>query len=185
MEEFNLEQINNDWEQKKSEIDQKIEVLDKKRFAYKDYLQLQQYIENIEGLTQDQLFHARLLDIIQKRSILKLETLPEFKYALEKLPNTSKEWRTEMLAHENAHANVADKLGVEHFDYSLIFLEGKDEEKLYIPQASHINPEMIEGWTKQRQNEANLEITQAPEVYGGRLSESDKKEIEKIIMEHK
>ncbi len=110
MENKNFEQKNNlSW------IDDKIKNVVKHPISKEDLDRLDKNEEK-GGLTQKD-----YQDMVQatKNSRIDLNFLHEYKYLLTKL-GYSKNQTDEILAHENAHANMGDSLGVEHKGYSVI-----------------------------------------------------------------
>ena len=116
------------------------------------------------------------LDEKLQASIVTVNTLGDFRTLLEKT-DLSAEDVLHTLAHENAHANVAESLGADEIEYSIMICKGKDNFK-YNAWASFRNPS---DWSKDPQKIPNLiRIFNAPAEYGDSLSEDDRKTIEKL-----
>lgn len=114
------------------------------------------------------------LDEEIKKHIVVVKTLPEYRMLLEKTANTATVEDT--LAHENAHLNKAESLGVPVEGYAII-VSKNEKGFVYAPYAEY---KMPTSWDQRRQIEANIQIANAPHEYGNRLSPTDEKRIEEL-----
>ncbi len=120
--------------------------------------------------------YKRLLGQVSK-SRVQVETIIEFKLLLETIrDNISEigmdgEWDkvTEILAHENAHANVGEKHSIQNKGYAVIFYEF-DNKKIGF-HAAAISRDLLKNPTL-KDLDIMEEIMKAPETYGlgGELS---------------
>lgn len=174
MRENTLEQSSN-WEGRKAEIEHEIEMLRQDCLTEEEFDLIRSYLEIPESLTAEiELDLKKRLD----SSTLFLRTLPELAYALEavKFPKETKE---DILAHENAHGNKADEVGAKHDGYKLVFIKDKNGKLIFAPAAQITIPKN-DVWAKERQAKTRIEITQAPEMHGNKLSEQDKEDLRRL-----
>lgn len=119
--------------------------------------------------------HDAELEVIQDavmNSSVTVQTLVEYRMVLEKALGQDK--AEKILAHENAHANVALSLGAEFMGYTLLICKDKDDFAIR-GGASYRLP--IE-WTDEEKKAAHIRIYAAPEEYGEKLSHTDEKVID-------
>jgi len=77
---------------------------------------------------------------------------------------SAEKWAEDLLAHENAHANVAQETGHEWVGYGAVFI--KDEAgRISSIQPLHFTKPKLE-WGPREVIEKNIGVTQAPEKYG-------------------
>ena len=90
--------------------------------------------------------------------------------------NLGQAWADDLVAHENAHANVAEATGHDLIGYAVLFI--KDEGgQLSNLQPLHISRPDVE-WGPRESLTKHIEVTNAPAEYGNTLSEGDKFDIE-------
>ncbi len=104
----------------------------------------------------------------------------EFKELLNQLStkfNLPKEWAEDLLAHENAHANVAIRQGAIWKGYGVIFMKDDSGQLVNLQPLNFIrsNPE----WGPKETLNNSIESTEAPLKYGNALSEGDIEDIKK------
>ena len=106
----------------------------------------------------------------------RVETLPEARRVMEVLGFNEADL-IDTLAHENAHGNKAEQLGANHHGYSFTLSETADGKFAVQPQAITSIPDE---WSTKKANEVDAQILQAPDEYGNKMSDSDKKKLEEI-----
>ena len=119
--------------------------------------------------------HDAELEVIQDavmNSSVIVQTLVEYIMVLEKSLGQNK--AEEILAHENAHANVAMSLGAEFVGYTLLIC--KDKEGFVIRGGAPYRLPLE--WTDEKKKAAHVRIYTGPEEYGEKLSPSDEKVID-------
>lgn len=112
------------------------------------------------------------------RSSALAENLFEFETMLNYLSErfgTQHGWIDNYLAHENAHANVAEATGHESLGYATVFIKDNSGELVSI-QPVHITKPQPE-WGPKEVFSKNIEVLEAPEKYGDKLSDGDKADI--------
>lgn len=103
-----------------------------------------------------------------------VETLPEFEEMLKQLSvkfGNEYNWINNYLAHENSHANVAESTGHNLVGYATVFIKD-DQGNLSNIQPLHFNKPDL-NWGPEEMLRKSIEVTNAPEEYGDRLSEGD------------
>lgn len=113
-------------------------------------------------------------DMIKKATIT-VETISEFRLILKILARSDEEIQ-DILAHENAHANKTETLGVEHLGYNIIIIK-KGDDYLFQPFSEKCTPEE---WSEEKKKEAAIQIVLAPEEYGNKLSSGDIEELKNL-----
>ncbi|NTV44079.1 MAG: hypothetical protein HGA67_00070 [Candidatus Yonathbacteria bacterium] len=153
------------WEDIEKELQEKIAS------AKKHALTWDQYSET----TKDE--HAEEVKEIVSQATVFVETLPEFRRALELLSfdDTS---LLDTLVHENAHGNKADELGAEHQGYKIILINNGDGRFAAQPQSYIYIPDE---WAQEKQDATLNEIYKAPEAQGNALSPDDKEKLDGLI----
>lgn len=114
------------------------------------------------------------LDAEIKKHIIVVKTLIEYKTLLQKIAPSDVLYDT--LAHENAHANVAESLGVNLNGYAIVVSKNKDSF-VYQP---YVDYEVPTSWDLKRQIETNIKIAEAPREYGNRLAPDDAERVEEL-----
>ena len=105
--------------------------------------------------------------------------LNDFRYALE-AAGASKQQVEFLVSHENAHANKAVQLGAQFEDYYFtIYSESNGELDLDVGATISI-PEKGRTWTNEKRKETDIQITRAPDEYGNKMSEDDKKRLDQL-----
>lgn len=101
------------------------------------------------------------------------ETLAEFKEVLTqvgKMHRKSEEWAEEVLAHENAHANVGEAVGYEMKEYIVLF--SKDEAGGIYSQPAVLS-KSNKNWGTIEKAMRDILIYEAPQKYGEVMSHDD------------
>lgn len=136
------------------------------------------YIEtgahNEKDTAEEAVIEAEIL-----RSTAVAHTLAEFKILLDQLSTRYGEqyqWTEKFLAHENAHANVAEATGHQWVGYGAVFI-ADTERQLSGIQVLHFTKTQLE-WGPKEMLSKSIAVTEAPSVYGDTLSESDVMQIE-------
>jgi hypothetical protein len=112
------------------------------------------------------------------QATIRVQTIVEYRIVLELLldaPGEAEEV-AKTLAHENAHANVAESLGARVHHYLLTII--RDGQEMYLSPS--VDFSVPEEWSEAKRKEVYLAIIKAPEEYGETLSPDDKKQIENI-----
>jgi hypothetical protein len=164
--ENNFEQVNN-WEKRKLEIKKQIEFLESNCFSKDDFYQA---LEDVSKLDEND---KNFMEIKNKfeSSVLKCYSVIEFNYALNQL-ELSEEQVKELVAHENAHFNMAEKFNAQDQYFGIGFLKEKEEIRFYIFTYHKLLKEQNE-YAKKMQEKINFLITNAPKQYGEELSKGD------------
>jgi hypothetical protein len=124
---------------------------------------------NAEDNAQDDEVESELM-----KSSAVVETLPEFKEMLNQLSvrfGNQYNWINDYLAHENSHANIAESTGHDLVGYATVFIKD-DQGNLSNIQPLHFNKPDL-NWSPEEMLRKSIEVTNAPEVYGDKLSEGD------------
>lgn len=114
---------------------------------------------------------TEIIKLLEKGTI-SVETLFEFSLAMKLLGISDKE-RQDYLSHENAHANKAESLGVQHLGYKIPLVKIGNE--LFFKPYTHIN--MPNEWSDEKTKKTLRKILLAPNEYGNKMSPGD---IEKL-----
>ena len=141
---------------------------------YEEYLALEERASS-SGLRENDFNRLNLLKRKVTGSTITVKTLPEYRRAMELLGYNHDDL-IDTLAHENAHANTAERLGARHDGYNLLLK--KAEAGIHIlPQAFIYIPDE---WDTKKQIEVHEKIVRAPEEYGNTLSPGDIKDLSKL-----
>jgi len=173
-------------EKMKQEIAQKIEIAMTHPLSEERMESLDNELRTIKSRfvkekVKDELTKKRENEIEKEilQSSVYVKTIVEFREVLMQLGDRfghAHNWIGKFLAHENAHANVSEQTGHDEGGYAVIFI--KDDTG----SLSHIQPLYISrpsaSWGPQEMLLKEIEVLRAPEVYGDKLSESDKQDIE-------
>lgn len=119
--------------------------------------------------------HDEELEAIQDaimNSSITVQTLAEYRMVLENMTNPAE--AEEILAHENAHANIAQSLGADFIGYSLLICKDGDEF-VFRGGAPYRLPKE---WSAEKKKAAHIRIYNAPEEYGEELSPTDEKVVD-------
>lgn len=118
--------------------------------------------------------------IIGKEMILnataKFYNLGDFREALT-LIEQSKEYVDDLVEHENAHANVAEREGVPFEGYWIVFLKN-DEGGIYPQPMAKFDDSLND--PDENMKEILKKILRAPEEYGNKLSKADIEMLENL-----
>jgi hypothetical protein len=137
-----------------------------------EYKALQQKIINDTDSAEEFRRASDIKDFFDENTLI-IQTLPEFKFAMEYI-GFSNNALLDTIEHENAHGNMAESVGAEHHGYNLIFQRNEQGKLVVQPQAIIYIPDE---WSKEDQENANYDITIAPEVYGNSLSDGDREDL--------
>lgn len=172
--------IQNTFEQRKDELKGLIAVKETAAVYEEQYDDLFQTVEQYEDILRS---GSRLSDYEQKDYLakkakiesfsIKVSTLPELRFILEQLGQAEDEIRMN-LAHENAHANVAQSHGAHHEGYIVYFLKNGNVYQTRITFPDHFTQEQVD--------EISEKAIQAPETYGveGGLSDDDENQLKEF-----
>lgn len=108
------------------------------------------------------------------RSSALADNLTEYTEMLQQIRTAyglTQEWANDLLAHENAHANVAQETGHEWVGYAAVFIKDSDGNLISIQPLHFTKPNL--SWGPEEMIAKNIEVTKAPEVYVNKLSEGD------------
>lgn len=173
----NMEKVPNAFELKKKEIDTKIDYLLENHATRKEFFLILESIKELSnsyGEPIDENVREELDKVLNKfeKTTIKLDSLPEFSYALEKISNLPKKLVQEVVAHENAHINKAEELGAKDVGYVIGVFKHENGKIAIFPLAWHIfNKE--KGYSKEEIRQISIQISEAPKIYGEKLSPRD------------
>ena len=159
------------------------QIVDLKDKFFKSGSKSQEDLEIDEKIKQEILSHGAIV-----------QTLPEYGEMLNQVAsqyNLGKEWRDDLLAHENAHANVSQELGYDQIGYGLFFISEDEEnldprniapkkKNLISIQPAHIHEDPTH-WPPIEVIENGIKTLEAPETYGNEMSEADIAERDELI----
>ena len=117
---------------------------------------------------------------LPKEIIMKVDNLNEFRLLME-LFGTSEEKIQDILAHENAHGNKADSLGikgVKHLGYELRIK--KTNDGYFLQPKVDIHYPIRYRLLKKKFRQVRKDIISAPEEYGNKLSPNDIETLKKL-----
>jgi len=162
-----------------SNLQKKIQFAKENALSEREYEEISekefemQQLQNKRELTDEEVnFYFNFREKNNKASI-EIETITEAKRVMEIL-GFDQDSLLDTIAHENAHGNVAEKIGANHLGYKFVVIRLENGYAIQ-PQANIYIPDE---WSKDRQNEALLQITQAPEDYDNTLSSGDRRDID-------
>jgi len=151
-----------------------------------------QYIKN-EGLSDEDLATVREIEDERDRSIATVGNITEFRMMLDYLEERfgpKDDWIKSYLAHENAHANVAEATGHNFIGYSIEFVKLDDSGSVYVQPGISLEPQPE--WGREELLRKRIAVTLAPEHYGDVLSVGDEadwhvleRELEKVRSDNK
>lgn len=172
--------IQNSFEQRKKELKELIASKEAAAVYEDQYDDLFQTIEQYEDLVRNNghLSEYEEKDYLAKKVkiesfSIKVETLSELRFILEQLGQTEDEIRMN-LAHENAHANVAQSHGARHEGYIVYFLKNGNIYQTRITFPDHFTQDQVD--------QISEKAIQAPETYGveGGLSDDDTNQLKEF-----
>ena len=102
------------------------------------------------------------------------DTIGEFRETLEQIRiefGLTQEWVDDLVAHENAHANVARDTGHEWVGYGAVFIKDDNGQLSAVQPVHFTKPDL--SWGPMELITKSIEVTEAPAVYGNKLSEGD------------
>lgn len=179
MEQFSLEKV-------KEEIIKKIETAIGNPISDERLEEIERELARFNSIFIEKGFRDEEQDKAEKQleeEILKssalAENIVEFEIMLNYLSErfgTQHDWIDNYLAHENAHANVAEATGHESLGYATVFIKDNSGELVSI-QPVHITKPQPE-WGPKEVFSKNIEVLEAPEKYGDKLSDGDRADIE-------
>ncbi|MDO8482593.1 MAG: hypothetical protein Q7S86_02120 [bacterium] len=109
-------------------------------------------------------------NIVEFKEMLR-QLAERYESAIGKNNEEAIKWAEDMLAHENAHANVAQATGHEWVGYAALFIKDEDGN-LSSFQPLHFTKPKLE-WGPRELITKSIEVIEAPEKYGNKLSEGD------------
>ncbi len=154
------------------------EILDK---AYDSAVSEEEYdewerlsLKNEDDTSSEELVRFDELDAKIKAATATFENINDFKYALQYFGVQDP---IDDLAHENAHANKAEQLGVK-FEYYYMRIFGTKDGRFIADIGASIDTEKDahgneRDWGRFEEKEADIDITRAPDEYGNKMSPSD------------
>lgn len=158
------------------------QMVDQKDRFYKDEDKSSQDLELDEKIKQEILSHGAIV-----------ETLPEYREMLNQISkqnNLGEGWRDDLLAHENAHANVSQELKYDPIGYGLFFIseeiENEDprniaqKQKRIFIQPAHIHTDPAH-YSPIELIENGIKILEAPKDYGNEMSDADIDERDELL----
>lgn len=135
------------------------------------------YLKKLDDISDDEVDRFDELDLKVEASKVLCNNLNDFKYALEYFGVDDP---IDLLAHENAHANKAEQLGVDFEGYYLKIMKCSDGH-YHADIGADIDISGKEfSWSKDRQKEADIDITRAPYEYGNKMSADDIDRLDRI-----
>jgi hypothetical protein len=126
------------------------------------------------GLDEEDLAIVKVLEDERHRSSAVSGNITEFRMMLDYLEvrfGPENEWVKTFLAHENAHANVAEETGHNFFGYFLTFIKGDDPKRMNVE--IRVETQAQPEWGPEETIRKGIAVILAPEHYGDTLSESD------------
>lgn len=163
------------------DIEQEIsEKLNRVRETALDFQEAKKILEDIEILksTRQDTVSSVIQNLRQKlkASSVIVQTVGEFRILLRKVVGDDEESIDRTIAHENAHAHVAQSIGAYFKGYSLLIAKNGDQF-MHLPGADYSYP--VE-WSEEKRMEADKQILRAPDEYGGELSSHDIQQLERL-----
>ncbi len=154
-------------EERLKELEDRLEHL-KKAFVERGSREEKETIE--EDKIEKEILHSSAL----------ADNLVEFKEMLKQISekySEPPEWVTDLLAHENAHANIAEITAHEWVGYATVFIKDETGQLSGIQPLHFLKPEL--SWEPKEAIQKSIEVLEAPEKYGNKLSPSDEENITK------
>lgn len=189
--ETNTPTTENSFENLKEEISRKIEAAKSNPLKVSRYLELEETIKKQKDKffelgvknEEDLLVDKKVKDeILASGAIVK--TIPEYRELLEQVSRQyglGEDWVVDLLAHENAHANVSQELEYDQIGYGTFFLSD-DEGNLESIQPAHVHEEPG-SWSPIEVIENGITSLEAPKAYGNEMSEADISERDEFVVE--
>jgi hypothetical protein len=131
------------------------------------------FVERGTRSAEDEAREEEILAEILRSSAV-VEDVAEYKLMLESIArrhNLPEDWSTHMLAHENAHANVAISTGHEFVGYAAIHMKDESGALSSIQPLVFHKPDPT--WGPVESLKKGIEVTKAPEVFENEMSEGD------------
>ncbi len=126
-----------------------------------------------EDIIQEDLILAEIL-----KSTSLADNIIEFKEMLKQIASEfglSEEWAKDLLAHENAHANVSESLNEDWIGYGAVFIKDEQGALSNIQPIHFSRPKM--NWGPKESILKKIEVLSAPRLYGNELSEGDESDL--------
>lgn len=147
--------------------------------AYSNPIKIQEIKELEEKMKDNNTYFEEQRNFIKKikNSIAEFKTIKDFKEACKilgldnKKKSGYKNFTEYIIAHENAHLNIAEKEGQIIHGYWFIFIEDEEGEIIMQPAAGY---ELLDNLSNQELLEIEKRIINAPHEYGNELSLADK-----------
>ena len=179
MEQFSLEKIKEDIVRKiEAAIENPISEVRLGEIEEKIKSITEFFIENGFNNNEQKATEKALEEEILKSSTT-VDNIAEFEIMLEILSDkfgSQHGWVENYLAHENAHGNVAEATGHDWVGYSTVFIKDNNNELTGIQPLNFTKskPE----WGPKEMLTKKIQVTEAPEKYGDKLSDGDKSELD-------
>jgi hypothetical protein len=131
------------------------------------------FVERGTRSAEDEAREEEILEEILQSSAV-ADTIVEYKLMLESIArrhNLPDGWSTHMLAHENAHANVAISTGHEFVGYAAIHMKDESGALSSIQPLVFHKPDPV--WGPVESLKKGIEVTKAPEAFENEMSDDD------------
>jgi hypothetical protein len=153
-----------------------VDVAEKNAISWEEYNEYESICSKDDFSDEEE---ARFdeLDAKVTRATVLCDNTNDFKYALEYFGVNDP---IDTLAHENAHANKAEQLGVEFEGYFLKMIKAPDGHYIVDIGAYCNMDNKEEEWSVMKQKEASIQIIRAPDEYGNKMSQDDIDKLDKI-----
>lgn len=170
-------------EQLKSNVQKKLEHAKNRALLDSRLLELETQMAELSQSSNSDRFQKE--DKIQQEitsSSAVSDTLVEFREVLRQLTEEygeyglDEKWAEDLLAHENAHANIAQATGHEWVGYLTTFIKD-NEGRIVSIQPSHLTKSQ-KGWGYRESIVKHIEVLDAPRKYDNKLSSFDEQDIE-------
>jgi len=168
-----------DREVRKEEIIKLIDEAKKHALEEDEFLKLLDKRDALmrQPLTSESIDEMKKMDEVLDKSKVAVKNLPDFKTLLE-LTVKDEKVRRDTLAHENAHGNVADSVGMIHFEYSMHFVKIGDKWN-YMLSTSAGFPSFTP-MTEEERLKKEIAFTEAPKTFGEDMSTHDEEATEDL-----
>jgi len=137
------------------------------------------HVQYLPSENQPADFNKEKLEAMEARvlqAIAQVKTLPEFRILMKEAGFNDK-FAMDMLAHENAHANVAEQKSdtIDLHGYGIIFFQ---EHGQVVSATPLVLNDKKDGATSFQYLQDEIEVLNAPNEYGNKNSEDDDREIQ-------
>lgn len=172
----------NSWEILQDQISKRIDFLDKNCLEESEFDIIAKelnLLDKYENLTEKEEQQMVSLESKLEATSLEVKTLPEFKFALERLGLDS-QLIDNVVAHENAHLNKAEILDAKPIGFMVAFYKKSNGDGAISPMAVRERIGEKDGISKEHWRVTNIEIALAPNEYGNAASKSDLEKVERL-----